>query len=301
MGFVNRGECALAGWSGSHERSGRRQSGSSVLLAVLMILVASTPATAGNITLELSPQPEVREGTLAVQLTVRNSGDEPGRSVGAALHVLNRTIRSEVRPLLRPGETWEAELAMPAVNVGTGRWPYRILVDYADANGYPFQALHVGTVMAGAPPPAKVVVVGVSAPPLAASGSLELRVKNLSPNARSVSIAVHLPEGIELAEPVSPVECAAWEERRVTASLVNRSALPGSRYAVFVSAEYDDGPVHQAVVAPATVEIVAEQSLFERRRIPLWVVAGLLVVAWGTAVSWRLAVCRRSPPRSSPR
>jgi hypothetical protein len=255
---------------------------------------------AGNISLELSPRPEVREGTLTVQLAVRNGGDEPGRSVGAALHFRNRTIRSEVRPLLRPGKTWEAELALPAVDIGTGRWPYRIRVDYADANGYPFQALHVGTVMVRAPPLAKVAVVGVTTPPLATSGPLESRVKNLSPNARTVSIAVHLPEGIELAEPVAPVELAAWEERRVTASLVNRSGLPGSRYAVFVSVEYDDGSLHQAVVVPATLEIVAEQSVFERRRSLLWVVAGLLVLAWGATVSWRLAVRRRSPPGSSP-
>jgi hypothetical protein len=268
---------------------------------MLVMLVASTPASAGNITLELSSQPQVSEGTLAVQLTVRNGGDEPGRSVGAALHFLNRTIRSEVRPLLGPGETWKAELALPAVDIGKGRWPYRISVDYADANEYPFQALHVGTVPVGSPPPAKLAVVEVTTPLLATSGPLESRVKNLSPNARTVSIAVHLPEGIELAEPVAPVELAAWEERRVTASLVNRAGLPGSRYAVFVSAEYDDGSLHQAVVVPATVEIVAEQSVFERRRSLLWVVAGLLVLVWGATVGWRLAARRRSSPSSSPK
>jgi hypothetical protein len=272
-----------------------------VASAVLVMLVASTSASAGNISLELSPQPQVSEGTLTVRLSVRNGGDEPGRSVGAALHFLSQTIRSEVRPLLRPGETWQAELALAAVHVGTGRWPYRISVDYADANEYPFQALHVGTVRVGAPPPAKLAVLEVTTPPLATSGSLKSRVKNLSPNARTVSIAVHLPEGIELAEPVAPIEFAAWEERRVTASLANRAGLPGSRYAVFVSAEYDDGPVHQVVVVPATLEIVAAQSVFKRRRSLLWVVAGLLVLAWGATVSWRLAARRRSLSDSSPK
>lgn len=283
MGFGYRADFVLPAW------------------AVLLMLVASTSASAGNITLELSPQPEVREGILAVRLAVRNGGNEPGHSVGAALHFLSRTIRSEVRPLLRPGETWKVELALAAVEIGEGRWPYRIMLDYADANEYPFQALHVGTVRVGAPPPVKVAVVGVTTPPLTTSGPLESRVKNLSPNARTVSLAVHLPEGIELAEPVAPVELAAWEERRVTASLVNRAGLPGSRYAVFVSAEYDDGSLHQAVVVPATVEIVAEQSVFERQRSLLWVVAGLLVLAWGAAVGWRLAARRRSSPDSSPK
>jgi hypothetical protein len=100
---------------------------------------------------------------------------------------------------------------------------------------------------------------------------------------------------------VAPVELAAWEERRVTASLVNRAGLPGSRYAVFVSAEYDDGSLHQAVVVPATVEIVAEQSVFERRRSLLSVVAVPLKNAWGATVSRRLAARRRAPPDSLPK
>ena len=264
---------------------------------LLLILIPTTPATAGNISLGLTPQPEVREGALAVHLTIRNSGDEAARSVSPALHVRDKTARGEVRALLTPNESWQVELAIADAGLGTGKWPYRIMVDYADANEYPFHALHVGTVMVGAAPPAKVAVLGVAAPPLATSGWLELRVKNLGPEARTVALTVHLPEGIELSEPPSPVELAPWEERRVGGSLVNHTGLPGSRYAVFVSAEYDDGPVHQAVVVPTTVEIVAELSVFERRRTMLWVVAGLLVVAWGAAIGWRLAGRRGPEPR----
>ena len=265
--------------------------------AFLAVLIAASPAVAGNISLGMTPEPEVREGALVVSLGIRNGGDEAARSVSPALQFLGKTTRADVRPLLRPNETWRVDLTAQAADLVTGRWPYRIMVDYADANDYPFHALHVGTVVVGAPPPAKVAVVKIVAPPLSTSGPLESVVKNLSPDTRMIGVAVHLPEGLELEEPVSAVEFAPWEERRVSTSLVNRTGLPGSRYAVFVSAEYDDGPLHQTVVVPTTVEIVAEQSVFKRRRMLLWLLAGLLVVAWGAVIGWRLAVRRRSPPR----
>jgi hypothetical protein len=268
--------------------------------AVVVTVIASPPATAGNITLELLSRAEFRETALVVRLVVRNGGDEAGGSMSAALGFRNRTVRSQVRPLLNPAETWDVALAMTGVEVGTGQWPYRITVDYVDANGYPFQALHVGALTVGSPPPPKVAVRGVSTPPLSTTGSLASQVKNLSPDPMVVSIAVHLPEGLELVAPPPSLELAAWDEQRVAASLVNRSGLPGSRYALFVSAEYNDGPVHHAVVVPTTVEIVAEHWLVERWRILMWVAAGILVLAWGVAVSWRLVVRSRSSVNTSP-
>jgi hypothetical protein len=302
MWFVARGDGVSGRGKGPVARSRSLRHSRSVLLtaAVMVTVIVSTPAIAGNITLELLSQAELRETALVVRLAVRNSGDEAGRSMRAALVFRNRTVRSEVRPLLNPAETWEVALAMTDVEVGTGQWPYRITVDYVDANGYPFQALHVGALAVGSPPPPKVAVRAVTTPPLSTTGTLTSHVKNLSPDPMVVSIAVHLPEGIELAAPPPSVELEAREEQRVTASLVNRAGLPGSRYAVFVSAEYNDGPVHHAVVVPTTVEIVAKHWVFERWRILMWVAAGILVLAWGVAVSWRLAVRSRSFVDTSP-
>jgi hypothetical protein len=86
--------------------------GHSVLFgyAVLAFLIAASPAVAGSISLAMTPQPEVREGTLVVSLGIRNGGDEGARSVSTALQFLGKTTRAEVRPLLRPNETWHSRL-----------------------------------------------------------------------------------------------------------------------------------------------------------------------------------------------
>lgn len=270
-------------------------------ITTLVTLSYAAVGAAGNISIQLTPVPQVRDGVLSVQLTVRNAGDEPAHSTVPALGFRDQTVRGDVTPILRPNESIKTTLEITADALGTGRWPYRIAVDYADANEYPFHALHVGTVMVGAPPPMKVALVGIEPPPLASSGDLKVRVKNLSADARTVTVDVHLPEGVELEGAIAPAELEGWEERPITVPLINRTGLAGSRYAIFVAAEYDDGPVHQAVVVPATLEIVAEQSIFEQHRTLFWVLAGGLVVAWGIGIGWWLISRRRATSRGSRR
>ena len=112
----------------------------------LGVLLPPGYGVAGNISIQLTPQPHVRDGVLAVELQVRNAGDEPARSVSPMLGFRGQMVRGDVTPALRPGQTLDSTLEIPAAGLGPGRWPYRIAVDYADANEYPFHALHVGTV-----------------------------------------------------------------------------------------------------------------------------------------------------------
>lgn len=278
------------------DSGGLRAAPSGSLLGVAAVLgwvLASGPAVAGNISLQLTATTQVQDGQLAIQLTVRNTGDEAAHSVTPTLHFRDQSAQGAVRPLLKPSDTLVTELAVPASDLGIGRWPYRIMVAYADANAYPLNALHVGMAVVGAPPPGKLGILDVVADPLATSGPMRLRLKNLGAEVRRAAVSIFLPEGIELLEPVPPVELAAWEERTVRAEIVNRTGLPGSRYAVFVTAEYDGENIHQAVVVPATVEIVAPQSVFQRWRTPLWLAAGLLTTGWVVFIVWRLAVRRR--------
>jgi hypothetical protein len=166
-------------------------------------------------------------------------------------------------------------------NVASGRWPYRLAVDYTDANQYPFQALHLGLVtVAGSPPPAKVAVSEVKAAPVSGSGSLRVRIKNLAGVERKASVTVALPDGLEVAKAVDPISLAAWEETSVSVPIVNRTALAGSRYPVFAAVEYDEDGVHQAVTAQTVVEIESPKAFFRIPGNTFWIIAGVLVAAW---------------------
>lgn len=266
-------------------------------LAAAAVLLAAASAQAGNISLSFTPRAKLRDAVLEVHLTVHNVGDDAARSVAPVLHFQGRRAPAEVVPRLEPGETTRVVLTLPVGDLGAGRWPYRVGVDYTDPAQHLLHALQVGTVVAGGAPPPEVAVAGLSTARLATHGALEARVENLGAEPRTVAFEVHLPEGIYLAESIPSLELGSFEERPVAISLVNRRGVPGSRYAVFVSAEYDDGGVHQTVVALGAVEIVPEQAGLQRSTL-LWRLVGAIVALWGaTAVGGHLARRRRRTRR----
>ena len=267
---------------------------------LLGVLLAPALAAAGSISISISPTVELRDGALAASVQVSNSGDEAAHAVLPHFRFRDQEARGTAKEALAPKESMRAELTLPVADLGAGRWPYRLAVDYADANEYPFQALHVGTVVQGTAPAAKLSVTAVDADPLAGSGSVRVRLKNLAGAARDVSLAVILPEGVEASQGSRPVALAAWQETTVSTSLVNRTALAGSRYPIFVTAEYDEDGVHQVALGHGMLEVTNPRSFFQAQRSLLWIGAAVLVAAWLAFLVWQLAsgrLGRAAPPR----
>jgi hypothetical protein len=259
------------------------------LWALLVLAVLSAqPAAAKNISIQMTPVPELRDGAFNVQLAVTNLGDEAAQSVVPTLRFRDKDVRGKGKPSLGPNETLSETLTVPAGDVGTGRWPYRVTVDYTDANQYPFQALHVPTITVGNPPPVKVAVRETKASQVGSSGTLTATLKNLEGAERTVAVQTLVPEGLEAPGAPSDVHLAAWEEKTITVPLTNRTALPGSRLPVFLTVQYDDGGVHQGVVAQTVVEVVPQQAFFARQRNLLWGGVALLLLVWGGLVVARM-------------
>lgn len=247
-----------------------------VATVALLTCLGVLPARAGSISIGMTATAEVKNGALTVGLKVSNTGDEAANSVVTILRLRDREARGTRHESLGPGETMQETLTVSAADLGEGRWPFRVATDYTDANQYPFEALHVAAVAVGQPALAKVAVPEISIPPLSDSGSMSLKVKNLAGTARDVTVSIFLPDGIEASDPTQQVALPPWEAKDVGAQLVNRTALAGSRYPVFVAVEYDDAGVHQALVSSNTVEIQPHRALVSHGL--LWVVAALIVV-----------------------
>jgi len=270
-------------------------------VSATLALLAARPAAAKNISITLAPTVEISGGTFTLRVKIGNVGDEAAQSVTPILHFQDREARGQTRASLGPNETVDESLSLPVGDVKPGRWPFRLTVDYTDANQYPFQAMQVNAVLLGQPPPPKMSVPQVAADALATTGTVRVRAKNLAAVARTATISVLVPEGLDVPEPAPPLPLAAWEEKTVSVKLINRTALPGSRYPVYVTVEYDEDGVHQAVIAQGTVEIVAAQSFFERQRTLLWIGAAVLGLLWATMILWRVSGRSRVRPASDRR
>jgi hypothetical protein len=243
-------------------------------------LALGTPATAKTISITIGQQTEVRGDTLVAKTKVGNTGDEPAKAVTAMLRFGDKVVRGKLHDTLEDGASFDEELTLSTGPLGDGRWPYAIAVDYADANLYPFQALLMTTTVVGSPPPPKLSIPEMKADAIATSGSLAIRFKNLAGTERDVSYRVVVPEGLEAGEPTGTVNLKGWGEASTDVTVVNRTALPGSRYPVFVAVEYDDGGTHQSVVSQGMVEIVAPRNFWEENQTLLIAGAVLLVALW---------------------
>jgi hypothetical protein len=248
----------------------------------------SSSAAAGTIGISITHTAEFREGELRVAVELRNPGDEAAHSVTPILRFRGDEFRGTSRPTLAPNRPLEESFTVPAGDLGEGRWPFLIAVEYTDASQYPFQALAAATLAVGNPLPAKVAVPRFESLSIVDTGVLAIQVKNLSATERDVSLEVLLSEALEVTEPPTAITLAPWEQKTVSVPLANRTALAGSRYPVFLAVEYDDGPVHQALVAQSTVEIPASEDGPSSRGLYLWFGAGVLALLFVALIVYRL-------------
>lgn len=255
--------------------------------ALVVVCLAVVPARAGTIRISMSPTTEVKDGKLTVVLTVTNGGDEAAQSVLPTLSFRDAQVRGTSHDSLAPTQSIQERLAVPVGQLGTGRWPFRLTVDYTDANQYPFQALQVLAFRLGEAPPAKVSVPEIKAGAISDSGTLEVRIKNLAGTPRTAKVGVLVPEGLEVTRAPADVSLAAWAESPITVPLVNRTALPGSSYPVFATVEYDDGDVHQTLVAQGMVSISAARSFWQANQKVLGGIALALVAVWAAFILMR--------------
>jgi hypothetical protein len=252
-------------------------------LAVLCVgLLPAAAARPGSISISTEVTATAREGTLAVTLATTNSGDEAAATVVPQAEFGGTVVRGQPRPALGPGERMEVALEVPRKEMAPGQWPLVTRVDYADAKGYPFQALQVAVVAVMASP-SLLAVVSVDVEPVAGSGALRGRLKSLSDAPRQVQVRLVVPRELEADPPSASLSLEPWADARVDARIRNRAALAGSRYPVFLVAEYDDQGVHHASVGQAVAAIEARTSGSRY----------LAVAAVGLMVAWVLLLALR--------
>src|SRR5262249_21372745 len=149
-----RSRCA----SGRRRKETMRAERRLTLLPILLLVVCAPGgvAEAGSITITMTSTAAYEDDQLVLGLQVGNTGDEAAHSVTPGLRFLDQQIRGKPQESLGPNEKLQTPLRAPAANLGVGRWPFRVVVDYTDANQYPFQALHVALLSLGNSPPPRI-------------------------------------------------------------------------------------------------------------------------------------------------
>jgi hypothetical protein len=239
-------------------------------------------AQAGSISITTTRNSRLEGTMLVVDVTVGNTGDEAAHAVTPLIRFAGKEARGKQVDSLPPNVTIKDTVSLEVGALGLGTWPYIVAVDYTDANQYPFQAIQGGRLAVGNPPPAKIAVSSMTAGKLAKTAEVKLEVKNLEGAARTASVRIIPPDGIEAAPAVSEMTFEPWQEKTLAVTLTNRTALAGSRYPVFASVEYESEGTHFAVLGQGVVEIIPSETMVDRFGGSLWIGAvalGVLFVA----------------------
>jgi hypothetical protein len=253
-----------------------------------LVGVLATAAHAGSISITATQDATYDGTTVTSSLTVTNQGDEAALAVVPKLRFGDQEVRGTLHEELAPGATVSDTLAVEVGELGPGRWPFSLAIDYADGNQYPFQALQMAAITVGSPSPATVTIPKVEADPLATTSDLRITVKNLSAEPRQASLAMHLPHGLEATKGAQEsVSLEPWGEREVVVAITNRTALPGSRYPVFATLEYDEGDTHHALVAQGMVEIISAENAVAVHGNRFWMGAAVLGGIFVLLLAWR--------------
>jgi hypothetical protein len=257
------------------------------LLAVSGVLLVAAQSHAGSISITTRQNAHYDAGNLVLNVTIGNTGDEAAQAVTPILRFGGKEARGKRVESLAPNQTVQDTVTLPVGELTSGTWIYLVAVDYTDTNQYPFQAVQGGRVAIGNPAPPKVSVASLVAGRLAKTASGTLTVKNLEGVARTVSVRLMPPDGIEVSPVTSEVALEPWGEKALDLEFTNRTALAGSRYPVFAAVEYDAEGNHFGVLGQGTVEITPSETVVDRFGGSLWIGAAALGVLFVVLVGLR--------------
>jgi hypothetical protein len=248
-------------------------------LAVLLLIFAPpSAAAAGKLTIITNTTAKAEGEMLQVSVEILNKGDVAAHSVQANLQVLGEQLCSKVRPLLGVNETETVQFEKHLAGVNKGRYPLTVLVDFHDANDYPFSAVSGMTFPYGGDVNPDLLCLADNLT-LRRKGELRVLLKNLGFAARNLLATLVLPKELSTPRARMPLHLDARSDGELFFKISNFSARSEARYPVFCFLEYDEGATHYTGVARAVVSIAKTENWFHRTR-QLWIgVAILLGVA----------------------
>lgn len=258
------------------------------LLALVLLATLTRPAPAA-VTLRLEAEARF-EGAPALALSAINAGDEAAQAVIPEIVYRHRTVEGD-EAVLAPRATHAWQVPLPgAPHAGT--FPATIRLRYRDLHGVPGEVPLV-TLIRMPDAPASTVRATLTVDPVVHVGAARLLLDNPARRAVAGRLFFVLAPGLGTDPESQPVQVPG-EGRTVVPMLVeNRGAAAATANLVYAVFQYTEDGTPHAVLAAATVTVVAGAA--RGLTVPL-VVGGiaLALVLILLAFAWRRAAARQS-------
>lgn len=253
-----------------------------MLLAFFVVMFGyNTSVRAGILKIETQTGVTVAGDLLKVRVRATNKGTGHAHNVQVHLILLSEPRHGPIRDRLDPGQTDTVLFERTLSRIKKGRYPLTVLVDFHDANQYPFSAVSCTTFHFKEDANPDLLCLGRDSA-LERRGALEFTVRNLGFEPRKARATLVLPKELSTPRPHIDVDIDPRSEKPVFFEITNFSALLGASYPVFCYLEYDSEGTHYTAVARALVKVIKGGNWFRRTKL-LWlaaaVVLGVVLVA----------------------
>jgi len=252
-----------------------------LIAALVIILVQTSSATYISMSSRIQVERVVNQGNTPVNVSVVNLGDEAAYSVQLTL-ILPEGFNSESHYIgnMPPKVPVEKifDVTLPE-DVLPGKYVIGLIIDYSDANGYPFSAISPGNLVIKEPSASKVtgaideVTIGTKG-----EGKLKVKLRNLDNKAHDVKVRLMLPRELNVDLEENVVYMPAKSEEEVTFKISSFGALAGSKYVAMAAIESTDD-MHYSSIARGFISIVEEKNPFSiPKMLPFFAIGALILV-----------------------
>lgn len=233
---------------------------------------------------------------LAVLVKVANGGKESAHRLRMTIQAGSARVSLPEVQELKPNSNHDFSASLQTTTTKSGTYPVFVTLAYSDLNGYSFSAIGSASYSAGGASSSDIFGI-LTASPIAEKGDLKLKLKNNSSEERVVTLTPILPVELTPGGLPGKVTLSAGAEQELAGSIANFSALSGSRYPIFISAEYETADQHFTNVMSSFVDILPRQSIFSRYQNWFIAAAALFLLA---ALRQMLKARKPRRPKSEP-
>ncbi len=247
------------------------------LILLTCIFCYNAPAIAGILKIETKTSVTIEGNSLKVGVTATNKGTVPAYNVQVHLILLGEKQSAPVKGQLNKDQSDTVAFERVLSGSKKGRYPLIVLVDFHDANQYPFSAVSCTTFYFKEDINPDLVCLGDDTS-IEKNGILRFKIKNLGLSSRTIRTTLILPKELSTPRSQMDFQIDPRAEKMVTFDITNFSALSGASYPVFCCFEYDLGDTHYTAVARAIVNILKMENLFRRTRW-LWIILAVILIS----------------------
>jgi len=245
----------------------------SIFLLIPQVVLAGVISLTTTVTTDI-----MTENATSVRVRLLNSGDESAHNVQVSLITDNFQSNPIFVGDLSPDNPFEGEFTLGLTKeILLGTYPLIVLVDYADANGYPFSSVSPTSIVYKTPTVSRVSGVMQE---LSLTGketkTLTLTIRNLDDLSHDVDVKLILPRELKVTGDEKVISIQPKEEEELCFQVSSFSALPGSSYVVLASIEYDHDNSHYSSITRGMINIGEGDSSF----LPDWLpYVGIIALA----------------------